>query len=106
MDRLSNLCDSVTHEQVEKAKTQLKLTWLMDMDGTSPAAEDIGRQMLTYGRRMTPVEVFARTEAITLEQVQPLAFSYNLFFPSYTPTPTVNLPSLVTRCNHSHCPFS
>ena len=34
------------------------------LDGTSPNAEDIGRQMLAYGRRMSLAETFARIDAI------------------------------------------
>jgi len=37
---------------------------MMQMDGTSPNAEDIGRQMLAYGRRMSLAETFARIDAI------------------------------------------
>ena len=42
----------------------------MGLDGHSAVAEDIGRQMLTYGRRMTPLELYARIDAITVEDVQ------------------------------------
>ena len=37
---------------------------MMQMDGTSPNAEEIGRQMLAYGRRMSLAETFARIDAI------------------------------------------
>ena len=33
-------------------------------------AEDMGRQILTYGRRMPPLEVFARIDAVTLGAVR------------------------------------
>jgi hypothetical protein len=45
------------HHQVSRAKTQLKANMLMQLDSFSQTAEDIGRQMLTYGRRMSNAEV-------------------------------------------------
>lgn len=47
-----------------RAKMQLKYNILQQMDGTSPTAEEIGRQTLTFGRRMNLAETFARIDAI------------------------------------------
>lgn len=64
---------SVSASEVERAKAKLKASILMQLDGTTPVAEDIGRQMLTYGRRLTPAEIFLRIDAITTEDVMRVA---------------------------------
>ena len=43
--------------QVSRAKVQLKANMLMQLDSFSNTCEDIGRQILTYGRRMSNEEV-------------------------------------------------
>ena len=73
MDKMVYLCHKVTAEEVERAKQQLKANVLMHQDGTSAVCEDIGRQMLTYGRRMTPAEIFARIDAVDAAAVMDVA---------------------------------
>jgi len=67
---------AATEMEVERAKTKLKASFLMHLDGTTPLAEDIGRQILTLGRRMSPAEVFFRIDTITFEDVRRVAYRY------------------------------
>jgi len=73
LDNLVRLCHNVSDEEVARAKTQLKASMLMQLDSFSNTAEDIGRQMLTYGRRMSNAELFARIDAISTDDVKATA---------------------------------
>ena len=73
MEALVRLVHKTSEEDVERAKTQLKASMLMQLDGTSPICEDIGRQLLTYGRRLTPAEIFARIDAVDAAAVRKTA---------------------------------
>eukprot|EP00937_MAST-01D_sp_MAST-1D-sp2_P001631 g1631.t1 len=73
MESLVRLVHKTTDEEVERAKTQLKASMLLLQDGSSAVCEEIGRQMLTYGRRMTPAELFARIDAVDAATVRATA---------------------------------
>lgn len=51
--------------EVQRAKNMLKTLLLAQCDGTTAVCEDIGRQMLTYGRRIPLAEIDARIEAVS-----------------------------------------
>lgn len=60
------LCTNVTNLEVQRAKNILKANMLLQLDGTTPVCEDIGRQMLCYGRRIPLAELDARIEVLSL----------------------------------------
>jgi processing peptidase subunit beta len=66
----------VSEVEVERAKNKLKSTYLMQLDGTQAVAEDIGRQLLTLGRRMPAAEAFMRIDAINAKKVRDVAYTY------------------------------
>lgn len=70
------LCTSVTDGEVERAKNLLKTNMLLQLDGTTPVCEDIGRQMLCYGRRIPIHEIEARINSVTAQNVQDVATKY------------------------------
>ena len=73
-NNLAQLINNVTEEDVERGKIALKATMLMGLDGNTNVCEDIGRQLLTYGRRMTPAEIFQRIEELTVDDVKAAAY--------------------------------
>ncbi|EHH17575.1 hypothetical protein EGK_14008 [Macaca mulatta] len=56
------LCTSVTESEVARAKNLLKTNMLLQLDGSTPICEDIGRQMLCYNRRIPIPELEARID--------------------------------------------
>jgi len=76
MNSLVRLVHNPSDEEVERAKVNLKATMLMGLDGHSNVAEDIGRQMLTYGRRMTPAEIFSRIDAVSKDDIKATAAKF------------------------------
>ncbi|KAF2668158.1 mitochondrial processing peptidase beta subunit mitochondrial precursor [Microthyrium microscopicum] len=69
----SRLSQVVTQAEVERAKAQLKASILLSLDGTTAVAEDIGRQIVTTGRRLTPGEVERAVSAVTEQDVMNFA---------------------------------
>lgn len=69
----SRLSFNVTSAEVERAKAQLKASLLLSLDGTTAVAEDIGRQIVTTGRRLAPEEVERVVGAITEKDVMEFA---------------------------------
>jgi len=67
------LCTNVSESEVERAKAQLKAAILLSLDGTTAISEDIGRQLVTTGRRMMPGEIERRIDAITEKEVMDFA---------------------------------
>jgi processing peptidase subunit beta len=69
----SRLSSNVTAAEVERAKAQLKASILLSLDGTTAVAEDIGRQIVTTGRRMSPGEIERIIDRITEHDVMEFA---------------------------------
>jgi mitochondrial-processing peptidase subunit beta len=65
-----------TTAEVERAKSQLKASLLLGLDGTTAIAEDIGRQLVTSGHRMTPKQIENAIDAVTPEEVKRVAQKY------------------------------
>ncbi|KAL0332139.1 UNVERIFIED_CONTAM: putative mitochondrial-processing peptidase subunit beta, mitochondrial [Sesamum calycinum] len=73
MYEVTKLCYRVSEADVIRARNQLKSSLLLHIDGTSPVAEDIGRQLLTYGRRIPYAELFARIDSVDASTVKRVA---------------------------------
>lgn len=76
MNNLIRLVHSVGDEEVQRAKVSLKAAMLSNLDGHNNVAEDIGRSLLNYGRRMTPAETFVRIDAVTTDDIKATAYKF------------------------------
>ncbi|XP_039137236.1 probable mitochondrial-processing peptidase subunit beta, mitochondrial [Dioscorea cayenensis subsp. rotundata] len=70
---ISKMSYRVSDADVKRACNQLKSSLQLHLDGTTPIAEDIGRQLLTYGRRIPAAELFARIDAVDASTVKRVA---------------------------------
>ncbi|GKU97286.1 hypothetical protein SLEP1_g10453 [Rubroshorea leprosula] len=73
MYETTKLVYRVSEADVTRARNQLKSSLMLHLDGTSHVAEDIGRQLLTYGRRVPFAELFARIDAVDSSTIKRVA---------------------------------
>jgi processing peptidase subunit beta len=70
------VCLNSTEAEVARAKNQLKTSMLFHLDSSVPVAEEIGRHMLVYGRRISPFEIDRMIEAVDAKTVREVATKY------------------------------
>lgn len=74
IDQLAQLQRThVTQVELGRAKNMLKSMMFMQLESRLVLCEDIARQFVTYGRRDTPLEVCAKVDKVTAEDIQRLA---------------------------------
>lgn len=76
MEELVRNCFKVDDVQLENAKTALKTSMLAQLDGPTGMAEEIGRQLLVYGRRIPISEWFARIDAVDVDAIRRISNKY------------------------------
>ena len=72
-DSMTSMAYKVNDDAIARAKNNLKSNMLMSVEGTTAAAEEIGRQMLVYGRRIPTAEMFARIDAVDAAAIKRVA---------------------------------
>jgi predicted Zn-dependent peptidase len=63
-EELHRLPDTLTREEIARAKAQIRADLLMAREATSARAEHLAHQLLAYGRPIPPAELLARIEAV------------------------------------------
>jgi processing peptidase subunit alpha len=64
---------AVTPQELERAKNATVSSILMNLESKAVVAEDIGRQILTYGYRKSAADFIAEVRAVTAEDVSKAA---------------------------------
>jgi predicted Zn-dependent peptidase len=73
MDEMKNLPETITADELQRAKAQLKGNLILALESTSNKMTNIAKQEIYYGRYFSPEEVIRMVEAITLEDAKSLA---------------------------------
>ncbi|XP_075039706.1 cytochrome b-c1 complex subunit 1, mitochondrial [Mixophyes fleayi] len=70
------LCTSATDTELVQAKKALKNVLVAQLDGTTPVCEDIGRQVLSYGQRISLEEWNSRIDAVNAKTLRDVCSKY------------------------------
>ena len=72
-DEVRRLAGSLDEGEVRRARNQLKAGTLMSLESTASRAEQLGEQMLVFGRPLPIDEIVARIDAVDVEAVRRVA---------------------------------
>jgi len=75
-DEWIKLCTSVTESEVTRAKNLLRTNMLLQLDGSTPVCEEIGRQLLVYNRRLPLHELEERIEAVNANVIRQVCMKH------------------------------
>lgn len=73
MYEINKLCYRILEADVTRTRNQLKSSLLLHSDRTSPVVEDIGRQLLTYSRKIPFAKLFARIDVVHANTIKCVA---------------------------------
>jgi predicted Zn-dependent peptidase len=73
VDEIRGLSGTVTADDLERAKSQLKGNLILALESTSNKMTNIGKQELYYGKYFSPDEIISMVESVTLETIKDLA---------------------------------
>ena len=72
-DEILRLAPSLVEDEVRRARNQLKAATLMSLESTGARAEQLGEQMLAFGRPLPIDEIVARIEAVDIDAIRRVA---------------------------------
>jgi predicted Zn-dependent peptidase len=72
-DELAKVGDTLTEEEVHRARAQIRAGLLMSRESTGARCELLAQQLLIFGRPLPPAEIVGRIEAVDLAAVARVA---------------------------------
>jgi len=72
-EEIRRLADSLEESEIRRARNQLKAATLMSLESTGSRAEQIGEQVLIYGRPIPVAEIVQRIDAVDIAAVAGVA---------------------------------
>lgn len=72
-EEIRRLADSMEEDEVRRARNQLKAATLMSLESTSARAEQLGEQMLIFGRPLPIAEIIGKIDAVDAAAVRNVA---------------------------------
>lgn len=73
VNEVRDLKESITAEEIIRAKEQIKGNLILGLESTSNRMQNIARQEIYYGRYYSPDEVIRLIDSVTIRQVKDLA---------------------------------
>merc|ERR1719468_179783 len=67
---------SVTDEEIERAKRELKMSLFSAPTSSEASCATLGKEVLAYGRGLPPAETLLRIEAVDAQEVKRVAWKY------------------------------
>ncbi len=103
-EQLRTLPETLTSQEVERAKTQLKASLLMGLESTSNRGERVANQMLIYGYPLTTSQILQAIDSVQKENLSRVA--HHLFQSKPTLTtlgPIQDVMPFDQLCEHLKC---
>jgi len=73
VDEMRNLSDTITLDELNRAKEQLKGNLILALESTTSRMTNLAKQEIYYGRYFSPEETIKAVEAVTLEEIKGLS---------------------------------
>ncbi len=70
---LERVAEDANETELARARAQMRASLLMAMESPAARANQLARQLLVYGRPLTPDEIVARIEAVSADDIRAIA---------------------------------
>jgi predicted Zn-dependent peptidase len=70
IDEIARAADTIDEVEIARAKAQMKAGLMMALESSSARAEQLARQIMTYGRPLELSEIVAKIDAVTVDSAR------------------------------------